>query len=1658
MSAKNRFAAAAFVGMICALALAWPAVAATIYVDDDAPGDPGPGNPAVSDPLEDGSAAHPFDAIQQAINAAVAADTVLVADGTYTGTGNKDLDFHGKAITVRSASGDPALCIIDCQGGGRGFYFHTNEKATSTVSGFTIRNAGDDAVYCESASPTLTNCAITGNAGKGVHCYNSPSGTQAAAPKLTNCTISGNGDTGVSFGYSYPSSGTAQLSSCTISGNAGGGVNCWYASPTLTDCTISYNTMVATSNPTGAGAGVYCASSSPRFTNCAIIRNTVSSSQYVRGGGMVCFSYSSPTLTNCTISGNVATSPSSSAWGGGIYTSDSSPILENCTISGNSAVSVSSSAAGGGLYCSGTNSHPTLTNCTITGNACSSASSACGAALYSYSSGATLTNCTVSGNSATTAGGAVYTMPGGAEKVTNSILWANTPREIDTYSGAVPPTVTNCDVHGGYAGTGNIGADPQFAFPNDFHLLGGSPCIDAGTNTPPGGLPAQDPDGNARPLDGNADGQALADIGTYEFNPSLPTIALNATSVEFHALAGQTDPQSQTLLIRNGGGTTLHWTLTWDALWLQADAIQGESTGEVDTVVLTPDVSSLSHGVYSTSVTVSDPQAPNSPRLVQVVLYLTNTLAVPGDYPTIQAAIDAAVVPGDEVLIAAGVYSGPGNHDLDFHGKALTVRSASGNPATCIIDCQGAARAFYFHSAETAASVVADLTIRNAYATDSSIGGAKGGAVYCSASSPTLTNCVIASSTAYSATSSASAGGIYCTDSAQPALSDCTISGNSAVAVTSGALGAGVCAKSASLALNNCTISGNTASTTSSSYDSEGGGIYSSGSTATLTLTGCALTGNTAKLGAGLYCKNYATTLSRCDVTGNTASAGGGIYSYNVGVTLCDCTISRNTAGFGAGIYWDYYSNATVTNCVINGNVGFSSQYVYGVGIYCFLSSPTVTNCTITGNKALPTGWTPYGVGLYCSSSSPKLTNSILWNDVTPNNTPREIDVNGGTPAVTYCDVQGGYTGTGNINADPQFSFPGAFRLMLGSPCIDAGTNAPTGGLPTQDADGSPRPLDGNGDGLAVADMGAFESSSMQPTIAIDKAQVELLAQEGHGSLVPQTLSVRNAGAGTLRWTLLWDAPWLQADSTQAESTGDVDTVALTADARALAHGTYLTYMTVSDMEASNGPRSVKVVLHVTTTLHIPGDYATIQAGIDASLPGDEVVVADGVYTGAGNKDLDFRGKPITVRSASGDPATCVIDCQGSGRAFYFHSGETAVSVVAGFTIRNGAVTSSSPGSWYGGGVYCTSFSSPTLAYCTISKSSATCGGGVACNSFSNPTLTHSTMTGNSTSYYGGATYCLSSSPILSNCAITGNTAASSGGGVYSTGYSTPKLTNCILWADTPKEIYVSSSSSTPVVTYSDIQGGYTGTGNANANPLFVNAAGPDGVYGTADDNVHLLPTSPCIDAGDPTSDFSLEPEPDGGRINMGAYGNTPEAETKGWIYIDAYHIARKTRVGRTLFEYDLTTTVRNASSQGVTNLVATLLAAPANVQVIDAIVNVGSVLAGSTVESVDTFTIRVDRTTLVSPLPISWRVTYGVGIVADFTTLLDLGPPRAPGDVNCDGRVDFDDINPFVLALTGAEGYYGEYPECDWLNADCNQDGSVDFDDINPFVELLTR
>jgi len=293
-----------------------------MYVDDDAPNDPGPGNPQVSDPLEDGTQAHPFDAIQEAIDAAWHGETVIVLDGTYTGEGNRDIDFLGKAITVRSENG-PEVTVIDCVGGeARGFYFHSGETVASVLWGFTIRNGHGGVFMMANSSPTLIDCTIVENrreGGAGVECWNS-------SPVLSNCTIMRN-----------------------ISDGVGGGINCWNSSPILTNCIIAYNY--------GTGGGASCRGSSiPVLINCTIIGNWAGC-----GGGVYCSAGASPKLINCLIAGNGA------GRGAGLECYNASPVLTNCTLTGNWAWSFPvCSTEGGVMYC--VDSFPILKNCTVWGN------------------------------------------------------------------------------------------------------------------------------------------------------------------------------------------------------------------------------------------------------------------------------------------------------------------------------------------------------------------------------------------------------------------------------------------------------------------------------------------------------------------------------------------------------------------------------------------------------------------------------------------------------------------------------------------------------------------------------------------------------------------------------------------------------------------------------------------------------------------------------------------------------------------------------------------------------------------------------------------------------------------------------------------------------------------------------------------------------------------------------------------------------------------------------------------------------------------------------------------------------------------------------------------------------------------------------------------
>jgi hypothetical protein len=185
------------------------------------------------------------------------------------------------------------------------------------------------------------------------------------------------------------------------------------------------------------------------------------------------------------------------------------------------------------------------------------------------------------------------------------------------------------------------------------------------------------------------------------------------------------------------------------------------------------------------------------------------------------------------------------------------------------------------------------------------------------------------------------------------------------------------------------------------------------------------------------------------------------------------------------------------------------------------------------------------------------------------------------------------------------------------------------------------------------------------------------------------------------------------------------------------------------------------------------GKLATIQAAVDSALDGETVLLADGIFTGDGNRDIDFRGKAITVRSASGDPESCVIDCQGSAdnphRGFSFVTGETEEARLEGVTIRNGHTDA-------GGAVLCRR-SRPMIVSCRIVGNTASAGGGLACDSSAASVISCLFQENDATS--GGGIACFSSAPQVEDCRFLRNT-ATVGGGLYGVNASAPVFTDCV--------------------------------------------------------------------------------------------------------------------------------------------------------------------------------------------------------------------------------------------------------------------------------------
>ena len=323
----------------------------------------------------------------------------------------------------------------------------------------------------------------------------------------------------------------------------------------------------------------------------------------------------------------------------------------------------------------------------------------------------------------------------------------------------------------------------------------------------------------------------------------------------------------------------------------------------------------------------------------------------------------------------------------------------------------------------------------------------------------------------------------------------------------------------------------------------------------------------------------------------------------------------------------------------------------------------------------------------------------------------------------------------------------------------------------------------------------------------------------------------------------------------------------------------------------------------IATVIRVPQSQPTIQAGINAAVHGDTVLVDTGTYY----ERINYRAKRIVVTSVSG-PGLTIIDAspfagQDTASAVLFISGETIASVLDGFTLRNGHGTYANQYdlrqggavlciqasatirncrmvnnlAYRGGGVYFEEsnsivenclfdrdsagnaggaiyfwFGTLQIRNCVFSNNGADRGGGAVYGGLNGMLECNRSLFYKNRAANGGAIYC--NAAYIDHCTIANNTATFGAGAGLFINSLTALTSNSIIYNNVGTEIYGSST-----VRYSDIRGGWHGVGNINLNPAFVN---PDS------NNYTLASGSPCIDAGDPQSPR----DPDNTVADMGAF------------------------------------------------------------------------------------------------------------------------------------------------------------------------------------------
>ncbi len=699
-------------------------------------------------------------------------------------------------------------------------------------------------------------------------------------------------------------------------------------------------------------------------------------------------------------------------------------------------------------------------------------------------------------------------------------------------------------------------------------------------------------------------------------------------------------------------------------------------------------------------------------------------------------------------------------------------------------------------------------------------------------------------------------GGITIRNGSRPSIQYCRIVNN--LGSPGQFYGIGVQCVGSSPTFIRCRIRYNTAPA-NGNYDHMGGGAYL-GSGSEPRFTECQFTGNMIGYsvyyrnhGGGVYCDHSSPSFRNCKVSDNMADFGGGIEAVNSSnVHIAYTTFPGNSARADGGAVASYSTSMVqLDTCAFFRNTAGDN----GGALLAQGGQITAVRSTVTDNTAR------LGAGIYASTpTSVIITESIVfynwWNELYPASALTQI---------TYSDIRGGCPGTGNLDIDPLFCdwVTGTYTLAGNSSCLTGGSG---GGL-----------------------IGYYGTAC--------------------GAIAPQTRHIPQDYA-TIQEAIFHA---YQGDTLMVDTGSYAENIQFWGR-RVLLTSHYLTSRDTTDIDrtiidggGSSVNKSVVSFLGHEDSLSVLGGL-TITNGYAEGGHGGGMTIANGSGPSIEHcRIVNNLGSPgqfygIGVQCVASSPAflRCRISNNtAAANGNYDHLGggiylgSNSEPRFAECEIRGNMIGYSVYYRNHGGAIYC-DHSSPYLRNCAITGNQADYGGAIEAVNSSTIALRNCVVCLNTARANGGGFCIINSSPLMVNVTISKNTAGGNGGGMRSEN-SLVSVLNTIFWQDiaqTNPEISVSGNS--PSVAYSDVAGGWTGTGNIDADPLFADLS-----------TFCLSAASPCVDAGHPDSvyndpedttrpGFALYPARGTTRSDIGAYGGLGAT---GWtlgVSEDGRDVARR--------------------------------------------------------------------------------------------------------------------------------------------------------------------